>query len=239
MQGMDSNERFTVLSEHVQLAHRTQTLPAFFAAPQTEREETPAVVLAMHLWGGDASMRAAAERFARAGVVTLVPDLYARLGAPPGDDANDPAPFIPLARRLTSVDIDAAFDASVRWVHERYPLARIGLAGFCMGGRMATARASGYATTFSAVAAWYGLADIDPHAVDVPLVGSYGADDTGIPVEQVRAFERGLEVPHDIVIYPGAGHAFADERRDSFELRASEDSWRRTLRFFETHLRKT
>ena len=74
---MDSNERFTVLSEHVQLAHRTQTLPAFFAAPQTEREETPAVVLAMHLWGVDASMRAAAERFARAGFVTLVPDLCA------------------------------------------------------------------------------------------------------------------------------------------------------------------
>jgi len=235
---MDSDERFAVLSENVQLAHRSETLPAFFAAPQTLREEAPAVVLAMHLWGVDASMRAAAERFARAGFVTLVPDLYARLGAPAGDDASDPAPFVPFARRLTTVDIDAAFGACVSWLHGRYPLAKIGLAGFCMGGRMATARASGH-TTFAAVAAWYGLADIDPQVVDVPLVGSYGGDDTGIPVERVRAFEAGLEVPHDIVIYPGAGHAFADERRDSFELRASEDSWRRTLHFFETHLRKT
>jgi carboxymethylenebutenolidase len=178
MRSMDSDERFAVLSEHVQLAYRTQTLPAFFAAPQTEREEAPAVILAMHLWGVDASMRAAAERFARAGFVTLVPDLYAGLGAPPGDDSNDATAFVPFARRLTTVDIDAAFDAGVRWLHDRYPLAMIGLAGFCMGGRMATARASGNATSFAAVAAWYGLADIDPHVVDVPLVGSYGADDT-------------------------------------------------------------
>lgn len=231
-----TNGEASPLGTRIEIASGGATLPAYCATPGSTQAGTPAIVLAMHLWGVDASMRAAAERFARAGFVALVPDLYAGLGAPDGDGVSEPATFVPFARRLEPAGIDAHLSSSVAWLRERHPQAMVGLAGFCMGGRIATARAVGYGATFRAIAAWYGLAEIEGEAVDVPLVASYGAADHGIPVERVRAFERGLRPAHDIEIYEGAGHAFADERREAYEPRAAEDSWLRTLRFLRAHL---
>lgn len=204
----------------------------YYTRPQAIDERTPSIVLALHLWGIDRPMRDAAQRFADAGFAVVVPDLYAGMTTPPGDGAQDHTAFVPFAQKLTFETVDAHMRAAAAFLKERIPRTRIAIAGFCMGGTMALRRAYGHSDLFSAAAVWYGnVTSVDPSQIDVPIVASFGADDHGIPVEKVHAFEQGLRVEHDVVVYPQAGHAFCDADRPTYRAQASDDSWRRTLAF--------
>lgn len=104
-----------------------------------------------------------------------------------------------------------------------------------MGGIMALRRSHGYDDLFSSAAIWYGaLGGIDPAQIDIPVVASFGAKDASIPVESVERFAAGLRVRSDVKIYEGAGHAFCDTTRDSYDRVAAEDSWRRTISFLRS-----
>ena len=64
-----------------------------------------------------------------------------------------------------------------------------------------------------------------------------GGADAGIPVEEVRAFERALDeagVEHEIAVYDGAPHSFFDRKFEEF-AEASADAWNRTLAFIGRH----
>jgi carboxymethylenebutenolidase len=211
---------------------------AYSALPERLGADTPSVVMLMHIWGVDASMRAVAHQFADEGFAIVVPDLYARFGdSPDGDGATDHVPFRALAVQLTPETIDVDTRSAVTWLRERYANSKIAIAGFCMGGRMATHRLVGYANTYSAAAVWYGLSDdVDPAKAEIPIVASFGADDESIPIAKVEAFREKLPVANDFKIYPGAGHAFFDATRKSYVPDAAEDSWKRTLAFLKKHL---
>ncbi|HTJ24908.1 MAG TPA: dienelactone hydrolase family protein [Candidatus Limnocylindria bacterium] len=227
----------TITVEWVQIERDGSTMRAYVAAPRDTTPSTPSVVLAMHLWGLDRGTREAARRFAVAGFATIVPDLYARLDTPDPDATDDVRAFVPLARSLAFETVDPDIRASARWIRARFPDGKTAIAGFCMGGVIATYRTAGYADLFSAAAVWYGLhRQIDPANVEIPIVASYGADDTGIPVADVERFRAGLRVPHDVVVYPNAEHGFAD-RRAAYQKDAAEDSWRRAIGFLTPRLR--
>lgn len=208
----------------------------FYVEPKETRDDTRTIVLAMHVWGVDANMRDIAERFAADGYAVEVPDLYAAFDAPSGDGATDHTQFVPFATQLATEGIDAALLTSARRLKERFPKTKTAIAGFCMGGKIALHRTIGYSETFSAAAVWYGAIAIDPGIVEIPVVASYGAEDSGIPTDSVRAFEEGLHVPHDIKMYENAGHAFCDASRASYEPKAAADSWRRTMNFLRNAL---
>ena len=210
----------------------------FYAGPKETRDDTPTIVLAMHVWGVDANMRDIAMRFAGEGYAVEVPDLYAEFDAPSGDGATDHTQFVPFAMKLTTESIDAALLNSARRLKERFPKTKTAIAGFCMGGKIALHRTIGYSETFAAAAVWYGAIAIDPKLVEIPIVASYGAKDSGIPVESVQAFEQDLRVAHDIAIYPNAAHAFCDSARESYEPKAAADSWRRAIEFLKRELSK-
>ena len=89
---------------------------------------------------------------------------------------------------------------------------------------------------FAAVFPFYGSLDgVSPDAVHVPVCGSYGARDTSIPADGVRAFAAALRVPNDIRIYDDAGHAFFDDQRASYVAGAAAGAWKRTLAFVEKY----
>jgi len=233
---MSAND-FNGTAEFVQIPSGETTLRTYYAAPKDATPATPSVAIAMHVWGVDESMREAARRFASAGFAVAVPDLFARFDPPDGDGATDHAPFVALARQLTFDIVDPDFRAAAAWLKTQLPETKTAIAGFCMGGIMALRRSYGYAGTFRAAAVWYGKVDgTDPALVEVPLVGSFGAEDTGIPVESVEAFRAGLRVPNDVAIYPNADHAFCDAHRARFAPAAAADSWERTIAFLRTHL---
>jgi carboxymethylenebutenolidase len=213
-------------------------LRGYAALPESIAADTPSVVLMMHIWGVDASMRETAHGFAAEGFATVVPDLYARFdGVPEGDETSDHSLFKPFAMKLTTESIDLDTRPAVSWLRERYAESKTAVAGFCMGGTMAAYRIVGYTDLYSAAVVWYGLSgDVDPGKAAIPIVASYGEDDAGIPVEKVEAFRDKLAVDNDFRIYPHAGHGFFDQTRKNYEPNAAEDSWKRTTAFLNKHI---
>jgi carboxymethylenebutenolidase len=223
--------------ERVALKRGDAAIAAYAARPVHSTKQTPTVVVIMHVWGVDTSIRDIVRRLAKAGFAAISPDLYARFGAPSGDGASDYTVFRPYAKQLERAQYDGDILAAARWCTEQFPSTKTAILGFCMGGRIALLASIDNAGTFNAACPFYGpLADVDPAKEQTPVCGSYGARDTGIPAESVRAFAAALHVPNDIKIYDNAGHAFMDDQRASYVASAAADAWTRALAFLTKYL---
>ncbi|HEY5349961.1 MAG TPA: dienelactone hydrolase family protein [Candidatus Lustribacter sp.] len=224
-----------VVAARIEIDCSGASLPAYYAAPTAAGAATPSIVMAMHLSGVDADQRQTARRFASEGFAAIVPDLYARFGAPDGDGERDYRAFLPFAKRLSFETVEPDIRAAAQWLRTAFPTTRTSIAGFCMGGVMALRRAHGCRDTFAAAAIWYGrVSDIDPTAIDIPLVASFGSADAGIPVATVQSFTAGLRVRNDVKVYADAGHAFCDPRGATYDRAAAENSWQRTITFLRS-----
>lgn len=224
--------------EQVSLRRPDCVMPAYAAQPLNPRANTPGVVVVMHLWGVDEPIREVVRRFAKAGFAAIAPDLYARVDAPGGEDVNDYTIFKPYAEKLQPAQVDSDLRAAALWLKTAHPAGRVGIAGFCMGGAIALRQTLDNEGVYAAAGIWYGkVAGVDPSRVQIPVAGSYGEKDTGIPGDSVRAFRKVLRAPGDIVIYPTSGHAFFDHTRESYVPIAAADSWRRTIAFFTKYLK--
>ncbi|MGZ3522257.1 MAG: dienelactone hydrolase family protein [Vulcanimicrobiaceae bacterium] len=226
-----------ITAQWVNIPRDGGVMRAYYAAPHTIGAGTPSIVMAMHIWGVDSDMRDIARGFASAGFATVIPELYGRFDAPNGDGATDYSEFAPFAQKLTADTVDPDIRAAAKWVKTLLPQSKTAIAGFCMGGVIALRRTVGYSDIFTAAAVWYGdVTKVDPLHVDIPIVGSYGANDSGIPPERVETFRKGLRVPNDIVVYPDAEHAFFDRERQSYQPAAADDSWLRAIAFLRARL---
>jgi carboxymethylenebutenolidase len=214
-------------------------ISAYAAQPREKHAATPGVVVIQAIWGVDSQLRDVVRRFAKAGYVAIAPALYSRLSPPSGDGTSDISAFRPMAQQMNEqgfapTDIAAAHD----WIVAQSPGAKAGITGFCMGGGVVLKEIVA-AGIFSAAAPFYGA--VKPvfdkaNAIKTPLLGSYGARDTSISPEDVSAFFSRVTAPHDLKIYPEAGHAFFDDTRDSYVASAANDAWRRTLNWFQKYL---
>lgn len=212
-------------------------VPGYGAWPVEAGRGTPSVVVIMHIWGVDTSIRDVVRRLAKAGFAAIAPDLYARFGAPSGDGATDYTIFRPYAQRLDPMQWLGEVRAAAEWLAAKFSGTKIGITGFCMGGRLALTAAVEESDLFSIVAPFYGdVAHVDPKAMHIPVCGSYGGRDPSIPAASVRAFAASLTVPNDVKIYDEAGHAFFDDQRASYVASAAEDAWKRTIACFDKYL---
>jgi carboxymethylenebutenolidase len=230
----------SIAVQRVEIRRPDIAMPAYYAKPRNARADTPGVVVVMHAWGVDTSIRDVVRRFAKAGYAAVAPDLFARYNAPSGDGESDFSKFRPLVEKLTTApaQVDGDIRATALWLKAQHPQGKIGVTGFCMGGAIALRQSLANDDIFSADAVWYGrVAGIDPTKIRMPILGNYGERDTGIPADEVRAFRKVLRAPNDIVIYPTSGHAFFDDQRPSYVAPAAQDAWRRTLAFFNKYLK--
>lgn len=226
-----------IIVEHISLDRDGFSVPAYTARPKNENAATPGVVVVLHIWGVDAQIRDTVRRFAKAGFAASAPDIFARSHPPSGDGQTDYTIFRPFAQALKDEQVDGDLRAAAQWLHAQHPQNKVGITGFCMGGAIALRQAVSNAAVFSADAPFYGRVEgLDPKSVHVPVCGSYGGKDTGIPAADVRAFFDALTVPHDLTIYPQAGHAFFDHTRASWVAGAAADAWQRTIAFFTKYL---
>jgi carboxymethylenebutenolidase len=144
-------------------------------------------------------------------------------------------------------------DATVAWARTQgADASRVGVTGFCWGGRITWLYAA-HSPAVKAGVAWYGrlVGNATPltprHPVDVagqlhaPVLGLYGGQDTGIPLDTVERMKAALAAGNaaakksQFVIYPDAPHAFHADYRPSFRKEAAEDGWKRCLDWFRTH----
>jgi carboxymethylenebutenolidase len=238
------------------IRYGTRALEAYYASPRDAGPTTPAVVIAMAIWGVDAQIRDTARRFAKEGYIAIVPDLYAGLGAPNGDGASDVRAFVPLAQKLSDDVVDADLAAAAAFVRGGAGgrPQKVGVVGFCMGGAIALRQAVDNVGTFQSAAVFYGKVRygttgnngaITPIALDyadeigLPLSGSWGGKDTSILAADVLALDAklaALKKPHDLHVYDEAGHAFFDDTRASYVADPASDAWSRTLAWFGRYL---
>jgi len=243
-------------TSHVQLLRPDGAISAYTAAPKDAGPSTPGIVVVMHVWGVDTSIRDVARRLAKEGYATIAPDLYGRLGAPSGDGATDSKLFADYAGKLIDAQVDGDIGAAAEWIRRAHSNAKLGVTGFCMGGSITLRQAVDNGNIFSAAAIWYGKVryatggppgsnqgPITPMAlayadeIHIPIAGNFGERDTGILADDVRALQKQLRVPNDIKIYPEAGHGFFDDQRASYVPSAAADAWTRTLAFFAKYLK--
>lgn len=235
-----------------------KAIRAYHAAPKDAGPHTPGVVITMHIWGVDTSMRDFARRLAKIGYVAIIPDLYDRFNAPSGDGTTDYKPFVAIAGNLIDAQVDGDLNAGAQWIRERHPRGKIGVTGFCMGGSIALRQAVD-SSIFAACAVFYGkvryatggapgnnqgtitrMALAYTDEIRMPVCGNFGERDTSILGDDVRALQKkltALNTPNDIKVYREAGHAFMDDQRDSYVASAASDAWNRTTAFFAKYLK--
>lgn len=205
----------------------------------------PAVVVIQHQGGVDEFIEEMTQRVASAGYVGVAPDLYHR--DPP--DCKDDAPT--RRGRLRDVTVVKDVNATVDFLkgHRGVDGERLGIVGFCMGGRVAYLMAAAN-PSFKAAADYYGGGTMVPWGegqspfdrtaeIHCPLIGLFGEEDADPSPADMRKLDAELTKQgkvHEFHSYPGANHAFMNRRGNRYHAEGDRDSWPKTLAFFEKYL---
>ena len=220
-------------------------MPGYLAVPATSQGPWPGVVVIHEAFGLNRDIRGHADRLAALGYLALAPDLF---------EGRSWVRCVRSAIRQLHAGTGPAFgalDSSRRWLAERPDCTgKTGVIGFCLGGGFALLCAP--RGEFSAAAVNYGEVPQDAERVlagSCPVVASYGSRDpmgAGPPQRLAEALTV-LEVPHDVHVYPGAGHSFMSPKpaplapltrlaRMDYQASAAEDAWQRIFAFFGQYL---
>lgn len=229
------------------------TLPGYAAAPAAAGRY-PVVLVIEEIFGVHEHIKDLCRRLAKAGYLAVAPELYARLGdlstmTDIPTIIRDVISKAPDAQMLADLDSAAAWATTTGLSGSLGDPAKLAVTGFCRGGRNTWLYAA-HNPALKAAVAWYGpvggaTSAIQPRtAADVaaelkaPLLGLYGAADTGIPVPDVeaaiaRARAAGRTV--ELKVYPDTPHGFNADYRPTYRKEAAEDGWARMLAFFRAH----
>ncbi len=211
----------------------SESLSGFLARPSTEGNY-PGVVMIHEWWGLNDNIKDMARLLANEGYVVLAVDLY-------GTVAEDSA----KARELSSAARENP-EAAVKNMKDavaylkKLGAYKIGSMGWCFGGGMSLQLA--LAEEMDATVVYYGNVISDKEQlshITWPVLGIFGAEDTGIPVESVRAFETvltELKIENNIQVYPGVGHAFANPSGARYAPAETVDAWEKTVAVLNKHL---
>lgn len=222
---------------HVEIRRPDTVLPAYAASPRGSAR-APGLVVVMHAWGLDAFQRELVRRLAKTGFAAIAPDLYARHGIAAAGPHDDATHYAEHAQKLAPKQVSSDLRAAALWLQAQRPGTKTGIMGFGPGGTFALRQAVENDDIFTAVAVWCaGVSGIEASRIHLPLIGSFGAHDTTVAPDSVRAFRKALRGPSDLVIYPTATQGFFDDHRDAYVAPAAGDAWRRAVAFFGKYLR--
>lgn len=232
----------------VTLTVNGQSVPLYRAQP-AGKTDLPVVLVISEIFGVHEHIADVARRFAKQGYLALAPDLFVRQG--------DPAAYGTVTEVLREVvaktpdaQVMGDLDACIAWARANGGnVERLGITGFCWGGRISWLYAA-HNPAVKAGVAWYGrlvgekTALAPSHPVDiaagltVPMLGLYGGKDAGIPLASVEQMKRALaqgSSKSEFVIYPDAGHAFHADYRPSYVEADAKDGWKRCLAWLQAH----
>ena len=222
-------------------------MPIYLAAP-AGAGPFAALVAIQHQSGIDEFIQGMTQRLAEAGFLAVAPDLYHRDGPNCQDDMRTRSSR--LGDRRVIADAAATIDFLKR--QSNVDSARIGVIGFCMGGRVAFLLAAADSNFKAAVTfypgntarAW-GRDTPSPFErsaeIHCPLQGHFGDDDKNPSPEDRLKLEAELIKHgklHEFHSYPGAGHAFMDNTKPSFRPSAEAAAWPRMVQFLQRHLNR-
>ena len=229
------------------------SVPIFYAAPEGKKN-LPVILVIQEIFGVHEYIADTCRRFAKAGYLAIAPELYARQG--------DPAQYGETAKLIAEVvskvpdaQVMADLDGAVKWAGENGGnLRKVGITGFCWGGRITWLYAA-QSKNVKAGVAWYGrlvgtASALTPkHPLDraadlqAPVLGLYGGQDGGIPLTTINQMKDALAAAKgnaaaeasEFVVYKDAPHAFHADYRPSFRKEPAEDGFKRALGWFKAH----
>ena len=226
-------------------------MPAYRAAPAGGKN-LPVVLVISEIFGVHEHIADVARRFARLGYLAIAPEMFVRQG-----DAGSYGEVAKLMSEVIGKVPDAQvmgdLDATVAWAAANGgDTTRLGITGFCWGGRITWLYAA-HNPRVKAGVAWYGrlvgnaTALTPRHPVEAAgdlqgaVLGLYGGQDTGIPLDTVEKMKAALASGSaaakrsEFVVYPDAPHAFHADYRPSYRQAAAQDGWARCLAWFKAN----
>jgi carboxymethylenebutenolidase len=222
-------------------------IPAYRALPASGGN-FPVALVVQEIFGVHEHIKDVCRRFAKLGYLAVAPELYARQGDV--SKLANMSDIMPLVAKVPDAQVMSDLDAAAAWAGKsKGDTAKLGITGFCWGGRIVWLYAA-HNPKLKAGVAWYGRLvgqanELQPkHPIDVagsikaPGLGLYGGADQGIPldtVEKMRAALKAAGSPSEIVVYPDAPHGFHADYRPSYRKEAAEDGWKRLQAWFKKY----
>ncbi|WP_372708412.1 dienelactone hydrolase family protein [Brevundimonas sp.] len=232
-------------------------LPAYVARPKGDGS-FPVVIVVSEIFGVHEYIRDVCRRLATAGYVAVAPAFFVRVA--------DPAPLADMqaVQRIVAAagyeQVMGDIAATLDWASQQLwaNADKVGITGFCWGGKVVWQAAARFAAIDAGVA-WYGrlapaatatpeqAAGGAPWPVDLaadlkaPVLGLYGEADRGIPLDSVEtmrtALQRAGRTDSGIDVYPAAPHGFHADYRDGYRAADAADGWTKLLALFERRLK--
>ena len=222
-------------------------MPAYRAQP-AGKTGLATVLVVQEIFGVHEYIKDVCRRLAKLGYLAVAPELYARQG----DVSKMSVPDIlaNVVAKIPDTQVMTDLDAAAAWAAAHGGGGKLGITGFCWGGRIVWMYAA-HNPALAAGVAWYGNVATgrfpgDKGAVQVvdrikaPILGLYGGADSGIPNDTVDKMRAALKasgnVRSEIVLYPDTPHAFHADYRDSYRKGPAEDGWKRLTAWFGQYL---
>lgn len=214
------------------------------------KSKLPIVLVVQEIFGVHEHIRDVCRRFAQLGYLAIAPDLYARQGDP--TRIEDVKTLIgDIVSKVPDAQVMRDLDATATWAAAHGgEAAKLGITGFCWGGRIVWMYAA-HNPALKAGVAWYGGLVREPtplspqHPIDVvdalqaPVLGLYGGADSGIPNDTVERMQAALKASANpranastIVLYPDTPHGFHADYRPSYRAKQAADGWAQLLDWF-------
>lgn len=228
------------------------TIQAYYAAPE-QAQGCPLILVVQEIFGIHEHIQDICRRFAHEGYWAVAVQLYQRQG-----NANDytdiPSLIEHIVSKVPDIQVMSDLDAAVFWATQQgADPERVGITGFCWGGRITWLYAA-HNPACKAGVAWYGRLSrghgpehtrnpLDvANALYAPVLGLYGGRDAGIPVQDCEAMQvrlaqgSGASQDSRIIVYPDADHAFFADYRASYNEKDAHDAWVNTLAWFQRYM---
>ena len=229
-------------------------LPAYVSRPEKTKGSLPIVIVVSEIFGVHEYIADVTRRFAKLGYLAIAPEFFTRAG-----DPNSYGTIAEIQQNIIAKTPDSQvlsdLQAALVWAGKNGgDLKRVGVTGFCWGGRITWL--SSTLPQVRAGVAWYGRligekTEGNPrHPVEIamdlkaPVLGLYGAADTGISLESVDQMRAVLvqAAPKNpaakasqFEVYPDAPHAFHADYRATYREGPAKDGWEKCLAWFKKH----
>jgi len=223
-------------------------IPGYRAMP-AEGGPFATVLVVQEVFGVHEHIKDICRRLAKAGYFAVAPALYARQADV--SQLSNIDDILKVVAKVPEAEVASDLDATVAWAAStgKADTARLGITGFCWGGRQVWLYAE-HNPKVKAAVAWYGplqrptnaMMPVNPidqvAGLQVPVLGLYGGADDGIPMDQIKAMQAALKAadkPSEIVVYPDTPHGFNADYRPSYRPEQAKDGWKRMLAWFKDH----
>ena len=235
-----------LIAGDVKIPVQNGEIPAYRAMPANGGPFS--TILVVHeIFGVHEHIKDICRRLAKAGYFAVAPYLYSREGDVAGK--TDIQDVIAIVRKVPEPQVASDLDTTVAWAKStgKADSSRLGITGFCWGGRQVWLYAA-HNPNLKAGVAWYGplqipKSDTTPNnpadmvkQMNAPVLGLYGGADQNITIDQVEGMRAAIKAAgksSEIIVYPDTPHAFNADYRPSYRPQAAKDGWARMLAWFK------